>query len=486
MRWILKIGPVLAANGPGMAGSAVFVIAGMGLAAALQPLAAQSFSAGDPFQESVPAGAATGTTLDLSLDDAISRALKNNLGILVRGTQTSAARADRLRALAALMPNLSAGITESSNQISLASYGFKFSGVPAVIGPFGVTDARATLDATVFDLNQSRNLKALAEQTRAAELSEKDGRDLVVQAVASGYFSILSDQARLESVRTQAGIAEALYQIARDRHAAGVTPAIDELRAKVEWQAQQQQVLSQQNQLAKDKLVLARVIGFPAEQDFRLSDKAPFAPLDELSAEDLVRKAFASRADVQSAEAQLHAVELSLRAVDARHYPTVNFNGNYGDIGPNPASSHGSYSAAGSVKISVFDGGRIKAEHEETAVALKQRRDELDSLKGRIGFEVRTAMLDLKTAADQVAVARDSLDLAMQALDQSRDRFSAGVTGNFEVVQAQEALANAEQNVISSEFAHNLGKVALARAMGMTEMNLKQFMGRAQAAGGGR
>jgi outer membrane protein TolC len=449
----------------------------MGLVTITLPLTAQSFSAGDLFHASVPAATATGTPLDLSLDDAIQRSLKSNLGLLVRGTQTSAARADRLRALAAMIPTLYAGLSETSEQISLASYGFKFPGVPAVIGPFGVTDVRATGDATVFDRSQSKNLKALAEQTRAAVLSEQDGRDLVVQAVASGYFTILSGIARADSLRTQTGVAEALYQIARDRHAAGVTPAIDELRAKVEWQAQQQQLLAQENQVAKDKLVLARVIGLAAGQDFRLTDSAPFAPLEELSTADLVRKAYASRADYQSAQALLHSVELSRQALDAHIYPTVTFNGTYGDIGPTLASSHGTYSASGTVKFYLFDGGRLRAEQEANSTVLKQRRDELENLKGQIDFEVRTAMLDLKTAADQVAVARDSLDLATQALDQARDRFSAGVTGNIEVVQAQEALANATQNLISSQYAHNLGKVALARAVGMTESNLKQFMG---------
>jgi outer membrane protein TolC len=448
----------------------------MGLVTITLPLTAQSFSAGDPFHASVPAATATGALLDLSLDEAIQRALKSNLGLLVRGTQTSAARADRLRALAAMIPTLYAGLTETSEQISLASYGFKFPGVPTTIGPFGVTDVRATADATVFDRSQSKNLKALAEQTRAAVLSEQDGRDLVVEAVASGYFTILSGIARADSLRTQAGIAEALYQIARDRHAAGVTPAIDELRAKVEWQAQQQQLLAQENQTAKDKLVLARVIGLASGQDFRLTDSAPFAPLQELSTADLVRKAYASRADYQSAQALLHSVELSRQALDAHIYPTVTFNGAYGDIG-SALSSHGTYSATGTVKFYLFDGGRLRAEHESNSTVLKQRRDELENLKGQIDFEVRTALLDLKTAADQVAVARDSLDLATQALDQARDRFSAGVTGNIEVVQAQEALANATQNLISSQYAHNLGKVALARAVGMTESNLKQFMG---------
>jgi len=271
-------------------------------------------------------------------------------------------------------------------------------------------------------------------------------------------------------------VAEMLYQIARDRHAAGVTPAIDELRAKVESQTQQQRLLGQQNQVAKDKLTLARVIGLAPGQEFRLTDQAPFAPLEGLSADDLLRKALASRADYQSAQALVHAAELTRQAADAARYPTLSFSGAYGDIGPTLASSHGTYSAAGSVKLYLFD-GRIRAEREATLVEIKQRRDDLENLKGRIDYDVRAALLDLQTAADQMTVARDRLDLATQTLDQARDRFRAGVTGNIEVVEAQEAVSAATQSVISSQYAHNLGKAALARAVGMAESSLKQFMG---------
>lgn len=437
---------------------------------------AQGVSIEDPFHSSVPEAQPSPQPLALSLDEAIARGLKANLGLLVRANDTSAARADRLRALAAMLPTVSVDFAQTSQQISLASYGFTFPGVPAVIGPFGVQDLRANADATVFNLSLSRNLKAAAERARAAALSEQDARDLVVEAVASGYFTILAGAALAESLNTEVNVAEMLYQIARDRHSAGVTPAIDELRAKVEWQTQQQRLLAQQNQVAKDELALARVIGLAPGQKFRLTDQAPFAPLEGLSPEDLLTRALASRADYLSAQSQMRAAELARQAVDAARYPTLSFSGNYGDIGNTLADSHGTYTATGTLKVYLFD-GRIKAEQEAASIEIKRRRDELESLRGRIDFELRNALLDLKTAADQVAVARDRLDLANQTLDQARDRFSAGVTGNIEVVEAQEAVSTATQSLISSQYAHNLGKAALARAVGMAESNLKQFMG---------
>jgi outer membrane protein TolC len=167
------------------------------------------FSESGQFNGSVATGAASATPLKLTLQDAIDRALKTNLGLLVRGSENSAARADRLRTLSALLPNVSASVAENETQISLAVYGFHFAGVPSIVGPFSYTDARAFANVPVFDWTAFKNLKASAENARAAQLSQEDGRDLVVQAVAAGYLTILADLGRIDVTRMQ--IATAIF-----------------------------------------------------------------------------------------------------------------------------------------------------------------------------------------------------------------------------------------------------------------------------------
>jgi len=435
------------------------------------------FSSTDQFRGSAATGQATATPLALSLQDAIDRGLKTNLGLLVRGSLSSAARADRLRALSALLPNVNAGYTQTEAQIDLAVYGFRLSGVPTVVGPFHYADLRASAASYVFDWPSFKTLKAEAENARAAELSLEDGRDLVVQSVASGYFAVLADTGRVDSTRTQAETAETLYNIARDRHQAGVSAAIDELRAQVELKAQQQRLVAAENAMAQDKLVLGRVIGLPSGQSFNLTDSAPYLPLDNLNAEELTRKAYGSRADYRSAEAQVRAAEIARQAADAERYPTAYVTANYGVIGPTLNSSHGTFTVTGSININIFDGGRIRADQQATSAEIERRRNELSDLRGKIDFEVRSALLELSTAAELVALARSNLDLANQTLAQARDRFSAGVADTIEVVQAQEALAGASQDDINGLYAHNLAKVSLARAVGGVEASLRQYLG---------
>jgi outer membrane protein TolC len=245
----------------------------------------------------------------------------------------------------------------------------------------------------------------------------------------------------------------------------------------VELKSQQQRVVAAENSLARDKLALARVIGLPPGQEFRLSEEARYVPLADVTTEKLLQRAYEVRADYRSAQAQVRAAEIAREAANAERYPTASVSADYGVIGQSPASSHGTFNVTGSVNINLFDSGRIRADQQATTAEIERRRNELADLHGKIDFEIRSALLDLSTAAEQVSLARSNLDLANQTLAQARDRFSAGVADTIEVVQAQEAVAGASQDSINSLYAHNLAKVSLARAVGGTEASLQQFLG---------
>jgi outer membrane protein TolC len=415
--------------------------------------------------------------LKLSLDDAIQRGIKANLSVLERESADRIVRADRIRALSSLLPSVNAYAAENVQKNSIAVFGFRFPGIPTIIGPFGYSDVRATAEANLFDQKARKNWQASAKNIQAAELSVQDAKDLVVQAVANAYLTILADQARVESTKVEVTTAQALYERARDQHAAGVSPAIDELRAQVELKSRQQQLLADQNRFGKDKLALQQVIGLAGAQDIELTDTAPYSPLANLTPEQLNERARASRADYQSLKVQLEAAQLSREAALAGRYPVLAVNGNYGYDGVNAAQSRGTFQFQGEVKVNVFDGGRVRADVLQADSAIQQRKDEMADLERHMDTDIRSALLDLQSAADQVAVAESNLELATETLTQARDRFAAGVTDNIEVVQAQDSLAGAEDNLIASRYAHNLAKVALARAIGMTETNLKQFIG---------
>jgi outer membrane protein TolC len=441
------------------------------------PLAAQQIS---QFQGSVPAGPVS-APIALKLDDAIQRGLRTNLGLLERQTASQTARAERIRALSALLPQVTGSFAQSAQQVNLETLGLgssSFGGfrIPAIIGPFGYVESQANVSMPILDWSARKSLSSARANEEASIFSNQDARDLVVQAVANAYLVILADASGVESTQAQVATAEALYNRAVDQKKAGLAAGIDVLRANVELKTQQQRLLTRENQLAKDKLTLGRVIGLHPAQPFDIADKAPFTPLSGLTLDRALRTARFQRPDYRSASKLLESANEALKAARAQWYPTVGLSGYYGDSGARITSSHGVFLVTGSLNFNIFNGGRIHSDIEQAMATKKQRGDELADLGAQIEYEVRTAFLDIQTAADQVAVAQSNVALAGQTLQQARDRFIAGVADTIEVVQAQESVANANDSLISASYNHNLSKASLSRALGLAEYNIKTLI----------
>lgn len=445
------------------------------------PSATPALSEGQsPLFGGVPTSPPTPQVLQLSLSDAIDRGLRQNLALLLGEQGTRASRAQRLRALSDLLPNVSARTSETAEQINLAALGFNasaFPGLKSVVGPFGIFDARAAFSQRLFDWKAIQNTRSASENVKAAQFSYQDMRELVVLVITNLYLQEVQGKSRVDVARAQVETAKAVYQQAVDLERAGVAAHIDVLRAQVEMQAQQERLFSAENDWDKQKLALARAIGLAVGQQYETTDTIPYGPLPPVTFEQALADAYRNRPDYLQAQALVRAAELARRAAVAGRYPTARFDGDYGTIGPTPGNSHGTFTAAASLEVPIFQGGRVRADIQENEALLQERQAQVGDLKNRIESEVRTAFMDVNTAAKQVDVAQSSVGLATEQLQQSRDRLAAGVANTLEVVQAQEALATANNTYISALYAHNVAKASLARAVGMAEQAIKQYLG---------
>ncbi|HLH02804.1 MAG TPA: TolC family protein [Bryobacteraceae bacterium] len=432
------------------------------------------------FQASVPQGTASATPIPLTIGDAISRGLRANLGLLTNEQSSREIRAQRIRALSALLPKVTGQANAVEQQINLQTVGFLFSfpgaAVPKIIGPYGYQSVQANADVTLFDWSAISQYRSAREQTKAAALDVKNARDLVVLSVGYAYLQIISDAARITATQAEIDADNAVYTNALRRHDAGTAIGLDVLRSQVELKQRQQQLVAVTNQFAKDKLTLGRVIGLPVGQDFTVADPSPSVPLATVSLEEALRQAYEHRPDYQAAKARVLAAELMLRSAKAERYPTLTADGYYGDAGLHLfTNSHGVFNVTGSLKFNIFDGGRIKADILQQDAELRNRRNELENLRGQIDFDVRGALLDLNSAKAQLDVAQSNVQLATETVKQSRDRFAAGVTNTVEVVQAQQSLADANENLISAQYQYNVAKVSLARALGLAEQAIATY-----------
>ena len=430
----------------------------------------------DPFSGSIPQGKATTEVIDLTVEDALDRGLRYNLGLYLSDRTTDVTRAQRLRSLAELMPVINGGFTEEIQKINLKAFGFNFPGFPSSVGPFGLTELQAGGTWNPLDLHSINNLHAASQDVKAAQFSYHDARDTVVLAVGANYLLTIANESRVMATQAELDAAQALYQLAVDQENAGLAPQIDTLRARVQLQTQQSALIQAQNDLEKQRIALARVIGLPVTQKFRLVNRVPYHPLPEEELENAYQRALQTRPDYQAALASLRAAQYTEEAAWQQRLPSIGFMGNYGVLGFNLASLGPNWIAAATLDIPIFQGGKVEADVQQARAVIKQRQAQVDNLRASIEQDIEDALLDIKAAAQQVEVARTGLDYAQQTLEQSQDRFAAGVTNNVEVIQAQQQLASANEQYIDSLYAHNIAKVLLARAIGNAEQAVKQYL----------
>jgi len=280
----------------------------------------------------------------------------------------------------------------------------------------------------------------------------------------------------VKSAHAQLDTATALYKQSVDERQAGIVAQVDADRSEVEQLTQQQRVISLETELAKEKIALARMTGLPSGAEYELTDTVPFTAAPALELDAAIREALQQRADIKAAEAQVRAAEHALTAAHDERLPSLTVNGNYGAIGTNPAQAAATFSAAATLNIPIWQGGRTEGDIHEAEATLAQRQAELEDLKGQVEGDVRNAYLDLQAATSQVKLAQRNLQVTQETLTLTRQRFDAGVTDNVEVVQAQESLTSAELDQINSVFAHNLAKLSLARAVASAGDNLQGFL----------
>jgi outer membrane protein TolC len=445
------------------------------------PSAAAALSQG-PYSGSVPAKLEPGV-IQLSLKDAIARGLKQNLGVLLSSQDVRSARGARWQQLSSLLPNITTSSYWTGAEVDLAEFGFSFKlpasvgfTFPSVVGPFSYFDTRAYATQSVFDWKAINNTHAASENLKSSQATYKDARDLVILSVGYTYLQAIADEARVETADAQVKTAQALYDQASDQVNAGTSPAIDGLRAQVELKTRQQQLIQSKNDFAIEKLTLSRVIGLAPGQQFELADKSPYEPFGGMTVDDALKRAYESRSDFQAALADVRSAEYSRKAAGAGYLPSFNVSADYGLAGTYPGvRTHGVFDGRGTLTIPIFQGGRVHGDILEADARLEQSRQRLENLRAQIDADVRTALLNIESGEEQVAVARSNIDLADQTLAQARDRFRAGVTDTVEVVQAQEAVASAHENYISSLYSDNFAKISLARALGMAEEGIKDY-----------
>ncbi len=441
-----------------------------------------SIAISGPYSGSMRSTVAMPFTGKLSLADALKRALSYNLGGVGLQHMLGQAEAQARAARSALLPNVSSALSETVEQVDLVALGLRISSpfpgvrIPSVAGPFNYINLQANLSQEVANLTSINNYRSARAVARASQYSLQDAHDLITLAVGGAYLQVLAAEARLNAAQVQLDTANAVFHQSTEQHQEGVLGKLNVDQNQVRTLTQQQQIITLRNDLAKQKINLARLAGLPPNPAYELTDNFPFSPAPIASVEDAVAQAEQQRADLKAAESQVEAAAKALSAARAERLPSLAISGDYQVIGTNPSESHGAFSATGTLSIPLWQGGRTGSDIAQARAVLAQRQAELEDTRGQIEAEVREVYLDLESAAGQVDVARKNLQVAEETLEMTRARMEAGVINTLEVVQAQQTVSSAQLDLIDSVFAHNLAKLNLARALGHASEQLPRLL----------
>jgi len=442
----------------------------------------------NPYVGSIQAVPFTPGVRRLSLADAIDLGIQHNLALnLARYNQRSAA-AQKLQLENYLLPNISLHGEVGFHQYNLATLGFR----PSLITQFGFPPSEAytfplitKVTSHVGEIKLSQALftwsgwdawRAGKADERAAYYNKESSLGYVVLNVATTYLKIIADSSQIDYARSLLNTDKTLLYQAHEEHLAGTVPNLDELRARVQYQAQQQTVINAVNTLAKDKISLNRQIGLDPKQQIQLTEAAPYSDLATVSIDQARQEAFASRQDYQSLRQQIIAATLEARAIRHERYPSITFSGDYDVTGVSGLVNHGTFVATGTLNIPIFHEAKFRGDADVARAQLNELHTEMNNLVGQINQQLRDSLLDIQTAQQLVQVSKSNVSLASTALDQATQRFEAGVDDNLPVAEAQSTLAQAQAQYVDSVYQYNLANLGFARNLGLIDTQYRNYV----------
>ena len=408
--------------------------------------------------------------LKLTLEKAVSLALKQNPTAQIAVLQAAEAVQDKNIARAGLLPQADLQANDAVRRSNIeAQIGIKFPGVPEHVGPINVFTAGPTFGAPVFDLtlwNRYRSARDLANASKATSLST---REQVILLVVSQYIGTLRAMATVEASQSRVDLAQALYDQAADLQKEGVGTGIDTLRANVELQNEKQSLLVAQTDRDASLYALNRLLNLDPRQDIELADSLSFFDTPQPEVNASIDEALGVRQEWKALDSQAKAAEHDKRASQDLRLPTLRVDGNWEYQGTRLNNGIPTYNYQATFDVPIFTGGRTHAEIVKSDLQLKVLDQQKADLRNQISLDVKTALLNLKSARNQVEVANLGVHLAKEEVDQARDRFNAGVANNIEVIQAQDALARANDNQIAALYRFNQARADYARSVGQME-----------------
>lgn len=408
--------------------------------------------------------------LRLTLDQAVALALKQNPTAQIAVIQAAEATQDKNIARAALLPQAQLQASDAIRRVNIESqFGRKLPGFPEHVGPLQIFQAGPAFSAPVFDLTLWRRYQTQRSLANAAKANSLSTREQVILLVVSQYIGTLRDVATVQAASSRVELAQALYDQAADLQKEGVGTGIDTLRANVELQNEKQRLLESEASRETSLYALSRLLNLDPRQPIELADSLSYFETPQPEAEPSIEQALGVRQEWKALNDQIAAAQAERKQAWDSRLPALSVDGEWAYQGTRLNNGIPTYNYELALNMPLFTGGRIRAETVKADLEIKRLHQQQDDLRNQIALDVKTALINLTSAKNEVQVANLGVQLSKEEVDQARDRFRAGVANNIEVIQAQDSLARANDNQIAALYRFNQARADLARSIGQME-----------------
>ncbi len=408
--------------------------------------------------------------LKLTLQQAVQLALKQNPSVQIAALNLAESQKESGIALSNLLPEATFNVSDRAVRSNVqANIGLAIPGFPKAVGPFQVFQTGTTFSAPIFDLSLWRRWQASRKSIESADAQRLSVREQITLLVVSQYLGALRAAAEISAAQSQVALAQALYDQASDMQKHGTATSVDALRANVELQNEKQLLLVAQTNQQIALYGLAKLLNTDPQQQIVLADQLSFFETPESNLDQSLTDAYKSRPEMQQLLAQQQALHYQKTADSESRFPALRFDGDYEQQGLSSSTIIPTYVYEAGITFPIFTGGRIHNEIARDQLEMEKINQTLRDERNEIALEVESAAARLASARNQVQVANLGAELAQEEVQQSQDRFKAGVVDNIEVVTAQSALARADENRIAALYEYNQSRADLARAIGRIE-----------------
>ncbi len=410
----------------------------------------------------------------LSFHEAVQLALKNNLKVNLAAEQTREAKAKSFAALGGVLPNISGDVYQNRQTINLAALGLTPSLFPGLdstkSGPFDSFDARIQMIQNIFNLESIFQLKAARTNAKVLELKELQARQQIIAATAQAYLSMIQAKENIRASDANLKLAKNLLKLAQNQNLSGFATGIDIARAKTRIAEEEAKFIQAKTDFYREEIRLKRIVGISLDTSLEPSSSLRYRSETKMKIEDAMKKAESERLEIRIAKEEWRRAKQEQKAAISRQIPYLYGTGDYGASGNRPDDNTiATYKVGAQINIPIFDGAKTLGEITAAKSRQKQSRLLLEDLNNQIEEEIRVALKNLESSRFLVEATEQTLNFSLQELKISLERFSAGLSGNIEVVTAQTNVALSRQKRVEALTQYYLSQINLAVALGEVE-----------------